>query len=368
MKMRNNHKNKSSRIYFLIPILIALIIFLIYTFSYDIGAKLHPDQTTSDIAELTHMISEQIDQGKTSGVFYLGNEIKTSDLENINEYVVSINGAVDQFTVYDSGHHGKKVEFFYNISDNYYVYQMYKYGTKIPASRPNARKLYEKIISIIDSEIRPGMSDFDKEIALHDYIITHCIYGYVDYANEYAYRAYGCLVQGKAVCNGYAEAFALLLNCVGIDNGFMTGWANDELHAWNRVFIDNSWYQVDVTWDDSIPDRGRFAGHMYFNVTDSIMDDTHRWNKSSYEPCECLDYNYFKKHNMIYDYEGFRQYVNEKARINPYGIVEAVVSDYDADSYDMSKVANVDGVKSFTYSPEPYGDFYIITIKLNDRE
>ena len=78
-------------------------------------------------------------------------------------------------------------------------------------------------------------------------------------------------MQNKAVCNGYAEAMALLMTCVGIENQIVTGTADNELHAWNQVCLDGNWYQVDATWDDPLPDRGVFAGHEYFNVTDEIM-------------------------------------------------------------------------------------------------
>ncbi|MBQ9279162.1 MAG: hypothetical protein IJ224_11085 [Lachnospiraceae bacterium] len=357
-------RESGSKLYLIVPLLVIIIIFIAYMFSWDIGAYFHPDQTTDDMAVLTKMISDQIDEGKNSGDFYIKN-IDMDELAGINDYICSLNGNVSQYSILEKSRHGMKVRFFYEISDNYYVYQKYVNGTGIPSDRPAAMKLYEKVNEIIPKIISSNMTDYEKELAIHDYIVTNCEYGYADYSNDYAYRAYGVLVQGKAVCNGYAEAMALLLNCVGVENEIMTGWASGELHAWNRVKLDGKWYQVDSTWDDPIPDRGSFAGHQFFNVTDDIMDDTHIWTISDYETCDSMDYNYFKVNNSIGDYTAFKNKIDFLALRNPYGTVEYVLTDYDKDKYDMSQIANVQGITSFTYSPEPYGSYYLMTINFN---
>ena len=357
-------RNSGSKLYLIVPLLVIVIVFVAYMYSWDIGAHFHPDQTTDDLAELTKMISDQIDDGKKNGDFYIKN-ISQDELSGINDYICSLNGNVSQYSVLEISRHGMKVRFFYEISDNYYVYQKYTNGTGITSDRPAAMKLYDKINEIIPRVIKSDMTDYEKELAIHDYIVTNCEYGYVDYSNDYAYRAYGALVQGKAVCNGYAEAMALLLNCVGVENEIMTGWASSELHAWNRVRLDGKWYQVDSTWDDPIPDRGSFAGHQFFNVTDEIMDDTHVWTIEDYEKCDAMDYNYFKVNNAIGDYQAFKNKMDFWALRDPYGTVEYVLTDYSKETYDMSQIANVQGITSFTYSPEPYGSYYIMTINFN---
>lgn len=359
-------RESGSKLYLIVPVLVIAIIFVAYMFSWDIGAHFHPDQTTDDLAELTKMISDQIDDGKKSGDFYIKN-INVDELTGINDYICSLNGNVSQYSILEKSRHGVKVRFFYEISDNYYVYQKYINNVDIPSDRPAAVKLYEEVRNLIPRIISSNMTDYEKELAIHDYIVCNCEYGYEDYSNDYAYRAYGALIQGKAVCNGYAEAMALLLNCVGIENEIMTGWANGELHAWNRVKLDGKWYQVDSTWDDPIPDRGYFAGHQFFNVTDDIMDDTHEWTTSDYDACDDMTYNYFEVNNLIGDYQAFKNKVDYFAIRQPNKTIEYVLTDYDKDTYDMSQIANVPGVTSFTYSPEKYGAYYIMTINLNQK-
>ena len=66
-------RESGSKLYLIVPLLVIIIIFIAYMFSWDIGAYFHPDQTTDDMAVLTKMISDQIDEGKNSGDFYIKN-------------------------------------------------------------------------------------------------------------------------------------------------------------------------------------------------------------------------------------------------------------------------------------------------------
>ncbi len=67
--------------------------------------------------------------------------------------------------------------------------------------------------------------------------------------------SYGALVNGKAVCEGFARAFKCVMDQLEIPCVIVHGYASYEgglePHAWNCVKIDNSWYGVDVTWNNS---------------------------------------------------------------------------------------------------------------------
>lgn len=67
---------------------------------------------------------------------------------------------------------------------------------------------------------------------------------------------YGALVNGKAVCEGYARAFKTLMDSQNIECVIVVGYFyNDngqlEPHAWNNVRLDGKWYLVDCTMNDS---------------------------------------------------------------------------------------------------------------------
>ena len=95
------------------------------------------------------------------------------------------------------------------------------------------------------------------------------------------------------------------------------------------------------------------------------MNDTHEWNEEDYDACTSMDYNYFEKNNLIGNYESFKNTVEFMATRDRNAVIEYVLTDYDKDTYDMSKIANVDGVTGYTYINESYGPYDIMTISLN---
>ena len=130
------------------------------------------------------------------------------------------------------------------------------------------------------SLVTSAMSEEEKALVLHDYLAQHCAYAYEEYSNgtltsgSDEYNAYGALVNGKAVCQGYSEAYQALLQEVGIQSRICSSDAMN--HAWNVVLIDGSWYHVDVTWDDPLNERNskEYFGvvfHKYFLLSDKGM-------------------------------------------------------------------------------------------------
>lgn len=125
-------------------------------------------------------------------------------------------------------------------------------------------------VNRIVMEAKSYDSDYDRVKAVHDLIIKECDYDMDafntlmtkgnDYVDALVYSPYGCLVNKKAVCNGYATAFQLVMNKLGIECGLVTGTGTNDLgsgpHAWNYVLIDGKYLYVDVTWDDPIYDEG----------------------------------------------------------------------------------------------------------------
>ena len=116
-------------------------------------------------------------------------------------------------------------------------------------------------------------SDYDKAKTLHDRLI-----GAVTYiSSDYDQSAYGALVEGRAVCNGYARAYQHLLQKVGIPAWHVWGvgleYSTNTLqdHAWNLVKLDGQWYYTDVTWDD----QGSNTFYSYFNITAQQLQEDH---------------------------------------------------------------------------------------------
>ncbi len=94
----------------------------------------------------------------------------------------------------------------------------------------------------------------------HNYIINHTSYRLEDRCKEenlgFIRTAYGSLVAGEAVCEGYSRAFKAVMDELGIPcvlvNGIYQHEDVPELHMWTMVEIDGEWYGVDATMDDPI--------------------------------------------------------------------------------------------------------------------
>ncbi|MDQ0194141.1 S-layer homology domain-containing protein [Paenibacillus wynnii] len=160
------------------------------------------------------------------------------------------------------------------------------------------KKIYEESARVAADIIKPGMSDMEKEIAIHDYIILHTAYDYDNYLKDTlpddVFSAYGVLFNGSAVCQGYAYTAHLLLELAGIDSEIVIGTADGISHAWNKVKIDNEYYNLDVTWDDPVPDeKGRLI-YSYFNVTDKELMKDHIWETAKWPEATAISKNYYE--------------------------------------------------------------------------
>lgn len=167
------------------------------------------------------------------------------------------------------------------------------YEVQIPSMGKDGNYIYgsdadnlEHAIDEALAVIKPGMTDLDKALALHDYLVLHIAYAYKDYINdslgEYVYNIYGALQEGKAVCQGYAYAYYILLNNVNIENRMVV--SNNMNHAWNMLKIDGKWYHVDVTWDDPAWDILGRVRHEYFMLSDAAIKEKEHYDWSSYDP------------------------------------------------------------------------------------
>ncbi|MBO4749319.1 MAG: hypothetical protein J5546_03300 [Lachnospiraceae bacterium] len=142
-----------------------------------------------------------------------------------------------------------------------YVYAVkFNYDSNYTAEDQAA--FYEKCSSILAS-IPDGLTDAQKLLFLHDYIVINCTY---DLTYSY-YDAYHALMSGTAVCQGYALAYSYLCKQLGFEIDFVSAInpnEPDDRHAWNLVVLDGEYYYVDCTWDDPTGSYEAYCGHSFF--------------------------------------------------------------------------------------------------------
>lgn len=150
----------------------------------------------------------------------------------------------------------KKVQDIENNAGSHSVYAIYYYAY----NTYEQLSLQEEVIN--DAIDAFSGTDYDKIYAAHEYLRSRSSYN--DNGSYMVQTAYGALVNKEAVCEGYAKAYKLLLNAMGIECDVVI---NAE-HAWNVVQLEGKWYLVDVTNDDTN------NGLMYFLLgADVLMGD-----------------------------------------------------------------------------------------------
>lgn len=132
-----------------------------------------------------------------------------------------------------------------------YTYSASKYKAMIENVQASAENLLKGIKG------NSALGEVEKALLLHDRLALLCDYDYANLLNgtlsDNVYNMYGALVDKKAVCQGYAEAYDYLLESVGIKSEICI--SNALNHAWNIVTIGGAKYHVDVTWDDPVTNK-----------------------------------------------------------------------------------------------------------------
>ena len=138
-----------------------------------------------------------------------------------------------------------------------------------------------KIVAAIN-----GSRDYIKALRAHDILARAVKYDTVALTNNLAnYKrtntVVGALLDKKAVCEGIAKAYKLVLDALDIPCVVVTGATSDENlfgnaeHGWNVVYADNAYFHVDLTGDVCGTTRGNIC-RAYFGLSDRQISVDHR--------------------------------------------------------------------------------------------
>ncbi len=368
-------------------ILVALKLVQLWTGVNPLDNITHQKDALENINEVAAALTLEMEEGKDGTVVLFIEDIPESELLNINYIMSNLNGSVDSFQLHPKLFGIRRVDFQIVRSDNSYVYDAYMNGTPIPEDRVEAQKLYKVVKQIIEIEIGDQhLTEYQRELVLHDYLVEHCTYSYGKADDDNEFRAYGALVEGQAVCNGYAEAMALLLSCAGVENQYVVGTAKSgsraavtdngdgtvtpnqekkENHAWNLVKLNGTWYHLDATWDDPVGEKDVLS-HAYFNMSDELMERDHTWNHDKYESCPDMSWNYFVRSKKYFqDSYSLDAAVTQMVTAHPYGTLEFAYSQFEITNTTLQGLSTVPGLSSVYYSTVGSFAFSVITLYIN---
>ena len=145
------------------------------------------------------------------------------------------------------------------------VYSAFQNGT----ARSTATQSVKNQVDTWKNTVNSLSSEAEKVKMIHDLIVQKVDYNTDIYGNSfnedtaYTQSVYSVFCMDKTVCAGYAQAFEMMCNGVGVDCIAVT---SDD-HEWNKVRINDSWYNVDCTWADQST-----IDYEYFERSDAVYD------------------------------------------------------------------------------------------------
>lgn len=242
-------------------------------------------QNGDDLVKAYDVIVESVENAR--------NEAVLNTTHSVNDIVIN---SVELNTVlcayrYDNPQHFWIDKFsyrYYTVSGVRIIYSViFEYHSHFDIESAKAEFEEAADAFLAKARVNPSMSQYEIAKRLHDAVAKQIEY---TAGKPNSHNAYGALIEGEAVCEGYAELYQYALYKMGIQSHVITGNAGG-LHVWNLVRIDGKYYQTDVTWDD----QGDTLYYEYFNTTSARMLEERLIDNNGYPIPECTstDANFF---------------------------------------------------------------------------
>ena len=165
---------------------------------------------------------------------------------------------------------------------SYYHIQLETLGEEYKSRREAA---YEKAKSVIASI--PDDCDTDEEKAryLYNYAATNASYQLEDYSTRNVPIA-DLLIDGKAICDGYADTVTMLFNMAGIETASTNGVSNETKsgHTINFAKLDGEYYYFDASADSIVFEKG-FKPAFYFGMSWAETSDSFTFDDKFQNRC-----------------------------------------------------------------------------------
>ena len=242
---------------------------------------------------------------------------------NVYDYKIPRAEASSQFFQILNSHPGLfyvKNEVGWSYTSNSIVTEYTVTYISTPEEVPQQKKEFEIAAEQAAAQVDASMSDLEKALVVHDYLVQNCEYDYERYSANpdsvpaISHTAYGALVEKIAVCDGYGKAYAYIMkDKLGIPCELVS--SDTMHHAWNLIQIGGEWYHVDATWDDPTWDNIGRVVHSYFLLSDTAIGDaTHKhngWETTRTANSTLYDSEYWSGVNSAFCYNQGKWYYSQ---------------------------------------------------------
>lgn len=252
----------------------------ISTFDLDRDGTAYCD-TVQEAGEILR--SGMVAREETITVYYYG-DIYSSDYfkdlctnQIIPEALAETGNANEgDYLLYNYGGTGYKASIAADSDGNYRYYTIAFTPTYFTTAEQETA-VTEKVDGLLMAEFafEDGASAYEEIYKIYDYICSNVTYdneNLNDSTYNLKYSTYAALINGTAVCQGYASLFYRLMRELDLGIRVATGYggvASDdtsnyyENHAWNIVQLDSKWYYADSTWDADFSDEVAAGTYTY---------------------------------------------------------------------------------------------------------
>ena len=232
----------------------------------------------------------------------------------------------------------------------------YKYGS----ARADANTVIYDGIAAMAEGLTQEVRAYNLSLAYYERLLAKADYAYeadgeTPQDDPWAHSIIGVFdpAYNAVVCEGFAEAYQLLLNYHGIENIPVPGVSRGVGHLWNLIRMDNGgWYWCDITWDDhTYSPLG--TDYKYFCVTDT-QDVLFYYVRDGIEAG--LDYTFSGSATFMDDHTV--RWDNVSLDMSA-AIPARAESPYDGDELTLRDTFTVDGM---TYALTGYGKVQLVDV------
>lgn len=236
------------------------------------------DFNPKNIDDLKNIYYTVLNNGWNEFTFYCDKDIYPScasdvkELADNNTYIALINNFVSPYNSYQKFNTLVTNDKIINIR----IDKLY--------SESEINSTNTKIDTIFKSlNINTGNPTSNDIKLLHNYLIRNITYdtNYTpDTIDKSPSKAYYALTAGRAICSGYSDSFAIMMDKLNIPN-FKVSTTD---HVWNVIYFDNKWQHIDVTWDDDEVNNNNYYNFFMIDTNNLLKKDTikHSFDKSLY--------------------------------------------------------------------------------------
>lgn len=236
------------------------------------------DFNPKSIDDLKKIYFTILNNGWNEFTFYCDSDIYPScaddvkTLANNNEYVALINNFVSPYNSYQKFNTLVTNDKIINIK----IDKLYS-ESEISATDYKINEIFKSL------NINTGNPTLDDIKSLHNYLLRTITYD-TKYTTETldksSSKAYYALTSGKAICSGYSDSFAIMMDKLNIPN-FKVSTTD---HVWNVIYYQNKWLHIDVTWDDDEVNNNNYYNFFMIDTNDLLKKDTvkHSFDRNTY--------------------------------------------------------------------------------------